>query len=345
MGQPAPHIPPPPPTAVLSGDRLEHYLVLVDALLDAGRLNKFYPDPAQLRDLYGFMRPGRNEALYPALHIDLRSGLPSEPEVSRVITDAELARAAVRETTQEALDRELEQSGSEAARRRVQRHRYHAALAARPMPTTFGMTLALRRVDPSNKTAHFTVVLDRFDLGDGVFVRYTIQLTQQDSRWTRPQVELVGDDLKYTENFRNVIARFTADEAEFAFLLLSDLRNVRVEEVLRCRVGPLYFRGMQIPKPWEPLFDDHPAAFIMHFPSERAGRSVSQEGSNDPIAVLYREFLSPQARQDVEPRVRELGYKVWKERKFACTPDMAEPLRQFLKARGYKCLVQPIAIT
>jgi hypothetical protein len=326
----------------LAGERLEQYLRLLDTLLEAGRLNRFFPDPAEVRNVYRFLSPANNEANYPTALIDLRSGLPAETEVSRVLTDAEVARDAVKRNTLEALEAEVQSTGSDAARRRLSRFRYQQALARAPLPSPFGLSLALRRVDPDNRTAHFTVTFDRFDMGDGVFVRYTILLAQTDSRWTRPQVELVGDDLKYTENFRNAISRFTVDEAEFAFLLLSDLRGVRVEDVIRCRVGPLYFRGMQLPGPWEPLFETNKGGMVMHFPSERAGRTVAQDGSNDPMGMLYREFLSPQAREGVEPRVRELGYKVWKERKFACTREVADALRTFLADRGFKCLIQPV---
>ncbi|MHB2018216.1 MAG: hypothetical protein ACYCW6_14800 [Candidatus Xenobia bacterium] len=332
----------PPPITTLSGDTLETYIQLVERLLNAGRLNKFYPDPVKVAALYHFMRPSQNFGLYKSARIDLRTGLPGEAEVSNILTDAALSAKVLGEATEAELKQDVESSGSQAATRRLTRWRYHNELSKAAMPPSFDLSLALRTPDPATKTAYFTVTFDRFDMADAVFVRYTILLSHTHNRWGRALVELVGDDLKYTESFRNVISRFAADEAEFAYLLLSDLPNIKVESVVRGRIGPLYFRGMQVLESWAGMFERNPAAFLMHFPKESAGRDVAQDGSNDPLSVLYRQFLSPEARAPVEARAKQLGYKVWKERKFSCTPDLIPHLKELLNAGGYRCLVTPI---
>lgn len=258
------------------------------------------------------------------------------------MTDVRLGNAVLRESSRDALEAEARRTGSAAAERRLRRYDYHASLLKSALPQSFELNLALRKIDPRSHTAFFTVTLDRYDITESVFVRYTIHLAQTADRWRRQQVELVGDDLAYTENFRNAISRFAADEAEFAFILLSDLPNVKVEEVVRGRVGPMYFRGVQMPEEWKALFDTCPDAFVLHFPSDSASLSLARSGSADPLATLYGDFLKGEARQALDEKIRFLGYKVWKERKFTCTADVEAPLRDLLRRRGSPSVVRSI---
>lgn len=320
---------------IVEGEALERYLRRLTALIEAARLNHFYPDPRRLRNVYEAMLP---TSVRPTLKIDPRTGMPAESEVSRVFTDARLACEAVEPAPPGAQQ-------SAAAQRVRARQSYHAYLRAHPPGEPTSLALKLRRVEGDEKKASFTVVFDRFDLAEAVFTRYTIQLAQVSDNWKRQQVELVGDDLSYTANFRNAISRFTSDEAEFAFLLLSDLPNVEVHEVVRGRVGPMFVRGAEMPPDFAGLITDDDAA-ILHLPLDRAGIDVTRDGCGDPLAVLYRDFLRQTAGAEnadpVEQRARQLGYHVWKERKLCCTLDVAEPLSRVLEARGGRCVVRTL---
>lgn len=318
---------------ILEGEGLERYLRRLDALIQTARLNQFYPDPRRLLNVYGAMRP---TLLNPQLSIDPRTGLPTEKEVSRVFTDATLAS-----TTPEAPPPATDDSA--AARRVAERHAYHARLRSHPPGESTHLALKLRRVDETRQTASFTVVFDRFDLAEAVFTRYTIGLEQTSDNWKRQQVELVGDDLAYTANFRNVISRFTSHESEFAFMLLSDLPNVAVRDVVRGRVGPLYTRGVEMPPDFAALLTDDDEA-ILHLPLDRTGLEVARDGCGDPLAQLYRDFLRASGGADmaapVEQRARALGYHVWKERKLCCTPGVAAGLARAIEARQGRCVIR-----
>lgn len=320
---------------IVEGEALARYLRRLVALIDAARLNHFYPDPRRLRTVYEAMRP---TAVRRAVEIDRRTGMPAEKEVSRVFTDARLACE-----TAEPAPQGTQQSA--AAQRVRARQAYHAYLRAHPPGEPTSLTLKLRRVEGDEKRASFTVVFDRFDLAEAVFTRYTIQLAQVSDNWKRQQVELVGDDLSYTANFRNAISRFTSHEAEFAFLLLSDLPNVAVHDVVRGRVGPLFVRGAEMPPDFADIVADDEAA-ILHLPLDRAGIEVTRDGCGDPLAILYRDFLRQTAGAEnadpVEQRARQLGYHVWKERKLCCTPGLAAPLSRVLEARGGRCVVRTL---
>ena len=319
------------PVHILRGAQAETYSQVVAAMLNAARLNKFFPDPSLLLNMVSFLSPSRSHGLYDALEINVSTGLPSEREVVRIITDKELGLKQLKEATREELEEAFRSNPSEVNRRRLSRYRYYKDLAGAAVPQLFAIDMKLRSIEVKKNTAHFTVVLDRFDASENLFVRYTILLRQTDSRWTRAQIELSGDDFTYTENFRNAIAKCTSSESEFAFVPLNDLRNVAVEEVMRARIGPLYLSGVQCPKGIDRLLEEAPGSFILSLPTDRTSVSIREDRNNDPFSMLYRDFLSEEAREVHAEKARVLNYHVYKDRKFICTRNIEELLRTFLK--------------
>lgn len=326
----------------LEGEAGERYASLARALVGAARLNNFFPRPAWLDSLFDHLRPLHWGSIYPSFDVLVSNGMPAQHETNRVLTDGRLCDKVLGESSRTALESDVAEVGSAAARRRLSRYDYYASLKENPPPTSFSLNLALRRIDTGTRTAYFNVYLDRYDITEGVFVRYTILLSQTANRWKRQQIELVGDDLAYTENFRNIISRFAADEAEFAFVLLADLPNIKVEQVMRCRVGPIYFQGVSMPAAWEALFASCPDALILHMPIDHASLDLPRTGTADPLAVLYRDFLQGEAKATLDTRSKQLGYKVWKERKFTCTPQIEKPLRALLTQLGTPSVVRSV---
>lgn len=330
------------PVHILKGEQVDTYSSILIALLKAARLNKFFPDPASLINLFSFHSPMKNLGLYETLEINELTGLPTEKDTVRVITDKDMALKVLRESSLEELEKKYEMIPSDVNRRRLLRYRYYMALGEVVMPKLFNMELVLRSIDEKEHTAYFTVILDRFDLSENLFARYTIFLYQIDSRWIRPQIELSGDDFSYTENFRNVIARYAASESEFAFVILNDIKNVGVEEVVRARIGPLYFSGVYCPEGIERLVDNFPGSFILSLPTDRASVSIKEDRNNDPFAMLYREFLHNDAREVYEKRFGQTGYHVFKDRKFVCTKNIEGHFKEFLKNIGTKNVVYSV---
>lgn len=305
-----------------------------------GRLNKFYPDPEGLDSLYKAMGDLPEEE--PSLLISLKTGMPGEKEISKIIADKELAPRILKAASPE----ELQKRGDAASLRMLKKHAYFTFLDQSRIPRRTHLEMWLRQVDENKRIAYFTTIFERFDPTEGVFVRYTIQLAQQHARWSKAQVELQGDDLQYTQGFRNVISRYSSDEAEFAFILLSDLPNIEVQEVVRGRVGPMWFDGVLMPPEIEDLMKKHPGNFILNLPSERvnapsekAASSVREDKNCDPFARFYRESLSPEVRGLADARAEKLGYHVFKERKFCCTRGIETPFKQLLARHGHKCVI------
>jgi hypothetical protein len=330
----------------LEGEQADAYLEILRRLIRAGLLSKNYPDPGSLDRLYRLMAPSGNLGLDPEIDLNPRNGMPSEPDIGRVLADKEAVKRFLQSN-----DRPDVLSRSDEASLRLQKRiHYYREVDKSVLPRRVNLTLQTIRVDQSSRTARFNAIFERYDPVEGVFTRYTIQLSHRHNRWNRPQIELNGDDLLATDSFRNVISRYSSDEAEFAYILLSDLPGIEVHEVVRARVGPLWFPESAMPVELVKLFADHPGNFILSFPLERVSEREEQAGKEavkpdlnlDPFSLLYRIALGPELRGQADRRAAELNYRVLKERKFACTTGIFEPFKQLLSEAGAKCIIYTI---
>ena len=329
---------------ILEGEKADVYLTLLRRLISGGRTNQFYPNPRAQDNLYKLMAPAANFGLDNQIRLNHLNGLPSEPDIGRVLADKDAcARFQQMNDNADILSRQ-----DDASKRLHKRIAYYREVAKSELPRRVHMEMKLRTIDHVQKVAHFYTIFERYDPGEGIFTRYTIQLTHQHTRWNRQQIELQGDDLLATEAFRNVISRYHSDEAEFAFMLLCEVPSINVEEVVRARIGPLWFKESNSPPEIAALLESRPGDFILNFPLERVGipsrENYNKEDlNNDPFARLYRSSIADgDARQIADRRAETLGYRVYKERKFCCTKGIAEPLKELLAQRGLRCVIYTI---
>ena len=328
------------PIQILSGQQAETYCNLVESLIKGGRPNNSYPSGRGVANLVYLLRPSTNRGLSDNVRVNLRNGLPDEPDVGRIIADKDICQKVLRSHDLASVRSRTD----EASLRLVRRLDYYLEVNQRELPERFRLDLKLKRVDEQQQTADFIAVFERFDPGEGVFTRYNIHLQHKSDRWSKPKVELQGDDLRYTEEFRNVISRYSSDEAEFAFILLSDVPGITVQEISRGRIGPLWMKGVPGPPPIKELLEKHPGNVILNFPFEKVfvPETEDKEGANrDPFARLYRENLSADNKEMADARAAQLGYIVHKERKFACSKPILGPLKELTKQLGKPSVVYP----
>ncbi len=293
-----------------------------------------------MENLVYLLRPSTNRGLSDKIRVNLKNGLPDEPDIGRIIADKDVCDKLLRDHDLDSV--RLRQD--EASKRLMNRLDYYREVQKRELPERFRLDLKLKRIDEKAETADFIAIFERFDPGEGVFTRYTIHLRHTNDRWSKPKVELQGDDLRYTEGFRNVISRYSSHEAEFAFILLSDVPGIEVEEVSRGRIGPLWMNGVPAPRPIHKLLEKYPGNAILNFPFERvfiAETETSTDGNRDPFSGLYRQSLQGESREIADARAAKLKYVVHKDRKFACTKPILAPLRDALNELGRPCVVYP----
>lgn len=326
------------PVQTLHGEHAEAYCHLLESLIRGGKPNSFYPSGRGMGNLIYLMRPSTNRGLVNEIKINLRNGLPHEPDVGRVIADKDICEKVLRSHDLAS----VRSRNDEASKRLVARLDYYLDVQKRELPERYRLDLKLKRIDETRQIADFIAVFERFDPGEGVFTLYQIHLRHQNDRWSKPKVELQGDDLRYTEEFRNVISRYSSDEAEFAFILLSDVPGITVQEISRGRIGPLWMRGVPCPPKIAELLEQNPGDAILNFPFEKVfvpDVEGKEDSNRDPFGRLYRASLSADNKELADARARKLGYVVHKERKFACTKGILAPLRQTCADLGHPCVI------
>jgi hypothetical protein len=214
---------------------------------------------------------------------------------------------------------------------------YYRRLLKVSLPPLTSLDVRLRRVYPERGTAAFQVVFDRYDAAGQVFSRYTLLLEQTDGMWGGSLLERSGDYTRQTGDFRQVMERCAKDESEILFLILGKCEGVRIEEVTRGRIGPVWSPWSPAPRGWFP--PDPREAFILHCPLDSASVSYEADSDTDPFSMFFKDFLSDVSRPMIEEAAETLGYKVHKERKFACTPPALAALQERLREAGTRNVI------
>lgn len=331
----------PQPRVVLRGEAANGYVRLLRALLDRSRLNTSFPDRRRVGNLLAVLAPEGNHLNYNELEIGGRTGLPTERMITRVQADLAVAQKVCRDEEKRCpeLRSQPVKPSSPEDDRHLRRYRYHRRLLDQPPQPSFAQRFQLRRVDKDRGSVQLTAILDRFDLSEELFARYTVHLAHTAEGWARSQVRVDGDRLEVSDNFANLLARTTAHDSEIAFILLSEIPSLKVESVSRCRIGPLYGAGMSPPKGVAELLEEQPGELVLCFPAERTAVDINQDSSDDPFEIGFRDFIGEQARHLVEARRSALGYHVRRQRKMVSTAGVAPSLRELLRQRRSSCVL------
>ena len=325
-------------TLTLPEDAADAYLDRVDHALRAARLNLHYAPSRALQRHLQAMHSRHHRGLHAGgLEVDPRGGLPTYREWVRVQSDAAVAPASVEGMPPVArLEARAAQQPDGVHARQLRKLHYYRFLMDGPVAPLSGLSVALRRVDADRQTASFQVVYDKLD-ARGLFVRYTIDLTQRASRWSRALVNLEEDIAAHTEDLRGQVSRFASLDAEFAFVRLSANPSLDVERVFKGTIGPLCFGHTPLQceaNPLAPLLSDDPRAVVGSFSLDIASRDVAEDGDNDPIEDLMVDSLSDEAREAYEEARAKMGYHVFKDRKFVADRASVPRLRRFCEQAG-----------
>lgn len=302
--------------ALVSGEPLERWCEAAARLVQCARLNKFFPDPFGIADSIRMMAPSYRDGIYEGLVLDRTSGMPRIKDVVAVHADRVNAAEFLREAAL--------RDGRSATPRYAAKLAYYKRIAAVELAPLHRLDVKLRRVYPDKKLASFEVTLDRFDAAENVWVRYTLLLEQTDTAWGGGLLERSGDYTNQTGAFRALMEKYAHDDSEITFLLLGKMPGIRLEEVVRGRVGPLWSPPCPPPAGWFPK--DARGCYVLHCPLDRASVGMEADQDQDPFSTLYKDFLSEDSRPIIEEAAQRLGYRVHKERKFACTAPALDAL-------------------
>jgi hypothetical protein len=311
--------PTPPPTdeLVLEGGAARDYVDLCTRAIARARLSEQYPPARRLIAQVEAMGPRVHRGLYADLRVDRRSGLPTYREWARVVADAELAPRVLAELPVYAeVEARARREPQGIWGKQLLKHGYYTHLSTLDATPPSHVTVQLRRVEPAERRAWFHVVLDKLDQS-GVFVRSSIELSQQGSFWSRPMLELDADAARETEALRTIIYRLTSLDAELTFVRLADTEGLVVERVTRGTVGPIYVAGTAMPAALAAELPERLGAdfIVATFGLDVAAGDVAKDGDNDPVEDLLGERLGPEGRKAYLDARQRYGYRVYKDRK------------------------------
>jgi hypothetical protein len=261
-------------------------------------------DPTVSGDLFG-----------PA-EVSARSGMPTYPWLERaraeqvlslrdtdVATEAEIERVA-------ALDPALGLRWR--ARRDARAHlRHHAILP------TLRLQGAIRRIEPMD----VAIIYDRM---------------APDGRWVRVRAELrvgaggalsvVDGRLAMDESVQHLLSRQFSLPLDTLVLTLAKAAQGEVLRLSRAWIGPFWFPGVErvVDAPAE-LF----SGLVLHASTEVVGVDLRGHQQADPLAGPPVERLPP-------------GFGSFRERRFAASPKLVEPLRAWCASFSAACVVVPV---
>ena len=316
------------------GDAAESaYLERVSAALSRARLNRHFPEARRAARHLRCMGRDVHGGLYPTLALDVRSGLPTYREWTRVKTDVDMAAEILAGLPPEAeLAERARRTGRGIWGKQLLKHRYHSAILGAQLAPLDHMEVRLRRVEPETRTAHFNVTLDKLD-PRGLLVRTTIDLAQRDSHWDHPMLTLDEETAEHTRAFRSLIFRFARLDAELTFARLAATSNLDVEKVVKGTLGPVFMPGVRAPEEVARWFDgdgpkDRESGWVATFSLDLAARDVAHDRDNDPLDDLIADRFSDQARTEYKEARKRWGYHVFKDRKFVTSPALAGAVRE-----------------
>ena len=332
------------PRAVGTADlvlRGEHSDAYVDALrhaVAAARLNALFPPGRRLLAHLAFLGARGSEGLYPDLCLSRASGLPSAFDVLRVNVDHGLAREFLAK-----LGPAHHRTPDTAAMAR--RLAYYQRLHQHVVMPLNSMEVDLRQQLPQERAALFRIVLDRYDMRRGQFVRYTILLGQRHRLWRRRQMTVDDSDLvAATEEFRRAVGLLSFHGARQAFEMLDAAEQLEVEDVRRCRVGPVFMPGLQMGEALAALLDPRtgpcaggPTPLVLCLPEDRASVEVASHSGRDLPALLRGQGEVAPAGQRSP---RDAAYHVARGCKLVCPPPLVEPLRRLCRELGAPSVVR-----
>ncbi len=310
-----------------SGSDAEYVAALI-RILRAARLNAHYPDARKLISHLGAMCPKRHRGLYGDLEIHRGAGLPAYAAWVRVKVDVEGAAARLADLgDRRELDAKARRGDDPIWAKQRDKYDYYDDIREVRLAELGGMQVALRRVEPSTSSADILVRFDKLD-ASGVFVRYTMELTQTDSIWSQAVVELDGETAEHTKRFESLIYKLTSVDPELTYLKLHALDGVRVDRVIKGAVGPFFWPGADISQVAALLAE--PTDFLASFGLTTVATDVTEDRSNDPLDALLPEAPSPSASGD---------HRVFKDRKFVVPRHLAGGLRDLCASVGTKNVI------
>lgn len=297
----------------LEADAATGWAGMVARLIRVARPGALYPDAAAVLQLVEFLGRAAPKKAAAEVTLNVLSGLPTVGSLEKLLAMREVAAAYLR-------DHRAKPTRGQG---------WSTTLAASALPPLIATDARL--VSKGGGARRFLVVHDRWVGRAGCPVRFTFHLSDALGR----HLDLDrADQAQVKPAFHAELEVACAENAEAALLHLGALPGVAVGEVVMGQLGPFeaprLIRGLQTPL--TPFLDAH-ASGVLHLVLERAAADVAADVSLDPFVPL-----------DVTPALLERrvsrGYRVSRERRLCCPPELHRPLQDHLRSLGASLIIR-----
>lgn len=304
----------------LRDDDAEQYCEVVAKAIRGAKLSHAFPDAKSTANHIRLMAPSVHRGLYDGIELNRESGLPTYRMWARVQADiaaskTELPRLGAREAWAAKAER------GDIYKKQLAKFDYYSTIVDQRSASIGDVSVSVRKIDDTHGSYH--VVLDKLDVS-GAFIRYAIDLTQtHDSEMIEVRQEaLLGAQ---TSALHGLVYKFAALNSTFTFAKLSSIPGIHTESVQKGTIGPIYFPwSAKIPAALRPLVEDQ--GWVATFSIDHAARDILTSKWNDPIV----------AERDFSEISNELGFRVFRDRKFVVSRERRRDLEQALKTTGFK---------
>lgn len=264
------------------------------------------------------------ELLWPA-EVDIRSGLPGFPWMERVIAEQSLARqgASYAETSEQELA-EAHRLDPALGERMRHRRNLHRLLREESLLPISRLEVALKRL---GKTTDFVLDFDRMTPGGG-WMRVRAELSGR-AGWDRyGPISRTGDGrVQVDRGLQHMFSRHIGTPLLALRAQIAQACGAEVTRLSRGFVGPFWFPGLPLP-------DGVPAVLrqglLLHLSAEVVAKDVRQSGHRDP-------WLPPSIGE-VAPE----GYGMYRERRFAASPNLDRAVRDWAAKKDIDVVVAPL---
>jgi hypothetical protein len=174
----------------------------------------------------------------------------------------------------------------------------------------------------TGQSADLKVIVDRFDPGESLFRRASVELHVAGSR----EVTIQNDEAELSGTLRDTLFRFATADAELLYLRLCQVPDVRVTDLKVGQTGPLIFQGMQVPTLFKEVLKRRPDAFFLCAATSRISPALESKGHRNPLSTPLQQVLGESAYLELQAASPE-PYGVRKDLLFVATPATAAILR------------------
>ena len=305
--------------------RVGPYLRALQAGLTALAPNE---DHVPLREAIAHMQaldPALSGTLLAPAEVDTRSGLPGFPWMERALAEQDLALqgSTYADTSDADVADALRLDADMGARVRARRD-LHRLLRQHSLLPISRLQVALTRL---GQTTDFVLAFDRM-IPSGAWMRVRAELSGR-AGWERfgPISRTADGRAVADRGLQHMLSRHIGTPLLALRAQLAEATGAEITRLSRGFVGPFWFPGLPLPA-------EVPAALrqglLLHLSVEVASREVRRSGHRDP-------WLPPSIGESPPE-----GYGIYRERRFAASPNLLAPIRDWAAQKGIDVVASPL---